>query len=146
VWLGKRPARIRPGSGGQLNRLFLALLIAGCALPGFAFAQTGAGEAGADQTGRDPGGSTPAADALAGSIGPARIVCNASFCQMGSGARPKERYRVIVSDLPKTEIHRLRKCTGVAKPCIVTIEGVEQGGRMKIIANSIHWQDDPRQE
>ena len=44
---------------------------------------------------------------------------------MGSGARPKERVRVIVSDLPREEIYRLRKCTGVAKPCIVTVEGVE---------------------
>jgi hypothetical protein len=60
---------------------------------------------------------------------------------MGSGARPKERFRVIVSDLPKEEIHRLRKCTGVAKPCIVTIEGIEQSDAMKIMATGIHWQD-----
>jgi hypothetical protein len=131
VRLGERPARVRAGGGGQLIRFFPALLIAGCALPGLAFAQT----AGA-----------PVAATLATSIGPARIVCNASFCQMGSGARPKERFRVIVSDLPTNEIHRLRKCTGVAKPCIVTIEGTEQGGPMKIIANSIHWQDEPRRD
>ena len=61
--------------------------------------------------------------------GPARIVCNAAFCEMGSGARPKERVRVIVSDLPPDEIHRLRKCTGVAKPCMVTIDGSERGAR-----------------
>jgi hypothetical protein len=84
----------------------------------------------------------PADDAIIQiSIGPARIVCNAAFCQMGSGARPKERFRVIVSKLPKEEIHRLRKCTGIAKPCIVTIEGVEQGGPMRIMANRIDWQD-----
>ena len=60
---------------------------------------------------------------------------------MGSGARPKERVRVIVSDLPQDEIHRLRKCTGVAKPCIVTIEGTQQGGPMRVMASSIHWQE-----
>jgi hypothetical protein len=35
----------------------------------------------------------------------------------------------------------LRKCTGVAKPCIVTIEGTEQGDPMKIMASDIHWQE-----
>jgi len=74
-------------------------------------------------------------------VGPGRIVCTATFCEMGSSARPKERVRVIVSDLPQEEIHRLRKCTGVAKPCVVTIEGTEQGSPMKIIANRIQWQD-----
>lgn len=76
------------------------------------------------------------------SAGPGRIVCNASFCQLGSGARPKERFRVIVSDLPREEIRRLRKCTGVAKPCIVTIEGTDQGNPMRIMATAIHWQVD----
>ncbi len=74
-------------------------------------------------------------------VGPARIVCNAAFCEMGSSARPKERVRVIVSDLPQDETHRLRKCTGVAKPCIVTIEGTEQGRPMRVMASSIHWQE-----
>jgi hypothetical protein len=60
---------------------------------------------------------------------------------MGSGARPKERVRVIVSNLSQDEIRRLRKCTGVAKPCIVTIDGVEQGGPTRIMASGIHWQD-----
>ena len=79
------------------------------------------------------------ADSL--TVGPERIVCNATFCEMGSGARPKKRVRVIVADLPQEEIHRLRKCTGVAKPCIVTIEGTEQGGPTKIMASGIQWQD-----
>jgi hypothetical protein len=127
VRLGQRPARIRAGSGGKLIRFFPVLVIAGCVLPALASAQT--------PTAQTPGGQTT-------SIGPARIVCNASFCQMGSGARPKERFRVIVSDLPKEEIHRLRKCTGVAKPCIVTIEGVDQGDPMRIMAGSIHWQSE----
>jgi hypothetical protein len=83
------------------------------------------------------GGSAAAQTA---SAGPGRIVCNASFCELGSGARPKERFRVIVSDLPREEIHRLRKCTGIAKPCIVTVEGTERGGPMRIIARSIRWQ------
>jgi hypothetical protein len=74
-------------------------------------------------------------------VGPARIVCNAAFCEMGSGARPKERVRVIVSDLPQNEIHRLRKCTGVAKPCIVTIEGTQQGSPTRVMASAIHWQE-----
>ena len=74
-------------------------------------------------------------------VGPGRIVCNASFCEMGSGARPKERIRVIVSNLPWDEIRRLRKCTGVAKPCIVTIDGTHQGDLMKVLASAIHWQE-----
>jgi len=74
-------------------------------------------------------------------VGPDRIVCNASFCEMGSGARPKERVRVIVSNLPQNEIRRLRKCTGVARPCIVIIKGTEQGDPMKIMASTIDWQD-----
>jgi hypothetical protein len=74
-------------------------------------------------------------------VGPGRIFCNAAFCEMGSGARPKERFRVIVSNLPAEEIRRLRKCTGVAKPCIVTIEGTEQGDQMKILASTIRWQE-----
>jgi hypothetical protein len=73
--------------------------------------------------------------------GPGRIVCNAAFCEMGSGARPKERVRIIVSNLPREEIRRLRKCTGVAKPCIVTIEGTQQGDPMKIMASDIQWQE-----
>jgi hypothetical protein len=113
VRLGKRSARIGTGCGGQLIRLAIGLLVAS---------------------------ATPT-DARATTAGPARIVCNASFCEMGSGARPKERIRVIVSDLPHDEIRRLRKCTGVAKPCIVTIDGAEQGSPMKIMASSIHWQD-----
>jgi hypothetical protein len=86
-------------------------------------------------------GSASAADTRTATVGPARIICNAAFCEMGSGARPKERVRVIVSDLPHEEIRRLRKCTGVAKPCIVTIDGTEQGSPMKIMATSIVWQD-----
>jgi hypothetical protein len=82
-----------------------------------------------------------AARADSATVGPARIICNAAFCEMGSGARPKERVRVIVSDLPLEEIHRLRKCTGVAKPCIVTIGGAQQGGPMRVMASSIHWQE-----
>jgi hypothetical protein len=86
----------------------------------------------------------PAADsarAAIAAVGPARIICNATFCEMGSGARPKERVRVIVSNLPQEEIHRLRKCTGVAKPCMVTIEGTLQGGPMRIMASSIRWEE-----
>jgi hypothetical protein len=113
VWLGKRSARSRVGDGGQLIRLAVGLSVA-LALPARAQTTT---------------------------VGPARIVCNAAFCEMGSGARPKERVRVIVSDLPPDEIHRLRKCTGVAKPCMVTIDGSEQGGPMRIMATAIHWQE-----
>jgi hypothetical protein len=86
-----------------------------------------------------PAADTKTADPT--TVGPARIVCNAAFCEMGSGARPKERVRVIVSNLPQEEIHRLRKCTGVAKPCIVTIEGTRQGGPMRVMASSIRWQE-----
>ncbi|WP_428531364.1 hypothetical protein [Rhodopila sp.] len=79
-------------------------------------------------------------------VGPGRIVCNAAFCEMGSSARPKQRVRVIVSNLPFDEIHRLRKCTGVAKPCIVTIQGTQQGDALKLMATGISWQNDQGQD
>jgi hypothetical protein len=113
VWLGKRSARIRARDGGQLIRLAIGLSV----------------------------GLMATAHAETATVGPSRIVCNATFCEMGSGAQPKERVRVIVSNLPQDEIRRLRKCTGVAKPCIVTIDGVEQGSPTRIMASSIHWQD-----
>jgi hypothetical protein len=113
VWLGKRPARIGIGSRRQLASVAIWVMVL----------------------------SAVALDAHATTVGPGRIICNASFCELGSGARPKERIRVIVSDLPHDEIRRLRKCTGVSKPCIVTIDGTEQGGPMKIMADTIQWQD-----
>lgn len=120
--LGERSTRIRSGGRLQLIRLAIGLLAACYA------AVAGAATADAQR-------------AAYATAGPARIVCNASFCELGSGARPKERVRVIVSNLPNDEIRRLRKCTGVAKPCIVTIEGTEQGDPMKIMASDIHWQE-----
>jgi hypothetical protein len=126
VRLGQRSTRGRLGDGGELIAGVMRLLASGCAL-------VAAASAHAAFAGDTASGAT--------SIGPGRIVCNAAFCQLGSGARPKERFRVIVSDLPREEIHRLRKCTGVAKPCIVAIDGVEQGSPMRIMATSIHWQD-----
>jgi hypothetical protein len=113
VWLGKRSARNGTGNGGQLIRLAVGLSVA-LAVP---------------------------AQASTTIVGPARIICNAAFCEMGSGARPKERVRVIVSNLPHDEIRRLRKCTGVAKPCVVRVDGSEQGGPMRILATAIHWQE-----
>ncbi len=74
-------------------------------------------------------------------VGPGRIVCNASFCELGSGAHPKQRFRINVSALPEAEVRRLRKCTGVSKPCIVTVEGTQLGDPMKIMADSIQWQE-----
>ena len=61
------------------------------------------------------------------SVGPGRIVCNASFCELGIGARPKQRIRVIASGLPEDDTRRLRKCTGVAPPCMVTVDGTGAG-------------------
>lgn len=118
--LGKRSTRVRAGVGRQLINRLVTAGVAAAALAATAQAQRAA----------------PA------TVGPGRIVCNASFCEMGSGARPRERFRVIVSNLPLEEIHRLRKCTGVAKPCIVTIQGTQQGDVMKIMADRISWQDD----
>jgi hypothetical protein len=123
VRLGKRSARVGARAGGELIRLTTALAVV-------LAAPAGAGAAAMDT-----------ATAEIATVGPARIVCNAAFCEMGSSARPKERVRVIVSNLPQDEIHRLRKCTGVTKPCIVTMEGTQQGGPMRIMARSIHWQE-----
>lgn len=121
--LGKRSTRIRVGFGRELIPPSAALLLAGLFLP--AGAATAQAQQGAPAT-----------------VGPERIICNASFCEVGSGARPKERVRVIVSNLPPDEIRRLRKCTGVAKPCIVTIQGTQQGDAMKVLASGIQWQDE----
>lgn len=129
--LGQRSTRIRHGPGRQLSlgrqlssavarprlaRLAVWLPILAIVLATTAYARTT-------------------------SVGPGRIVCNASFCEMGTSARPQERVRVIVSDLPREEIARLRKCTGVSKPCIVEVDGEEQGGPMKIMAISIRWSE-----
>jgi len=121
VRLGQRSTRIRAGGGVQLTRPFLALCLAFAALAQAAPAH--------------------AQDGASTSAGPDRIVCNAAFCEMGSGAHPKERIRVIVSDLPQDEIRRLRKCTGVAKPCIVTIEGTLQSDQKQVMASSIQWRN-----
>lgn len=125
--LGKRSTRIRAGGGRQLIPPAVGTLLAGFAVAVYA-------------------GAVLVPDAQAqraapATVGPGRIVCNASFCEMGSSARPNERIRVIVSNLPQDEIHRLRKCTGVAKPCIVKVEGLEQGDNMKVLASAIQWQE-----
>lgn len=120
--LGKRSTRIWSGGGSQLIRRSLWLLVTAPCVTTFVI----------------PADAQRAAPA---SVGPGRIVCNAAFCEMGSSARPRERIRVIVSNLPQDELSRLRKCTGVAKPCIVTIEGTEQGDQMKIMASNIRWQE-----
>jgi hypothetical protein len=122
MWLGKRSTRIRAGRGSQLSRLSGRSLIAGFAAAAFV-------------------ATADAQRAAPATVGPGRIFCNASFCEMGSAARPKERTRIVVSNLSPDDIHRLRKCTGVAKPCIVTVDGTEQGDPMKIMASNIHWQD-----
>jgi hypothetical protein len=123
VRLGQRSTRIRAGGGVQLIQVLAARFVLA------AFATTAFVTAANAQR------------AAHATVGPGRIVCNAAFCELGSGARPKERVRVIVSNLPQEEIRHLRKCTGVAKPCIVTIEGTEQGDAMKILASDIHWQE-----
>lgn len=113
--LGERSTRGRSGDGGQLTHRRIVWLAMG-----FLFL---------------------AAGARAASVGPGRIVCNASFCELGSGAHPKERIRVIISELPRDDVARLRKCTGVSKPCIVRIEGTEQGSPMRIMAAKVDWQE-----
>jgi hypothetical protein len=137
--VGKRSTRIWPGVGGQLIRWGLRL--AGASKLGAAFIVV------AGLTLQLHSGALPlvaaahAQRAAPATVGPARIVCNASFCEMGSGARPKERVRVIVSNLSQDEIYRLRKCTGVAAPCIVTVDGTAQGDAMKVLASAIRWQE-----
>ena len=125
--LGERSTRIRTGGGVQLIRSATRPLLAGCAALAIAALA--------------PATPANAQEAAPTSAGPDRIVCNAAFCEMGSGAHPRERIRVIVSNLPQDEIRRLRKCTGVTKPCIVTIEGTLQGDKNQVMASSIHWRD-----
>jgi hypothetical protein len=90
-----------------------------------------------------PGADSPALAqrAVATSVGPGRIVCNASFCELGIGEQPVQRVRVIASHLPEDDTRRLRKCTGVSRPCVVTVDGIEQGDPTKIMATRIAWQD-----
>ena len=66
----------------------------------------------------------------------------------GPGPRPAARGRdgpgdlpMIASGLPEGDTRRLRKCTGVARPCVVTVDGLEQGDKTKIMATHIAWQD-----
>jgi hypothetical protein len=112
--LGERSARVRPCGWRQLIAALAALA------PLLAWGQT---------------------EGQAASAGPGRIVCNATFCEMTVAARTRPRIRVIVSALGAEEIHRLRKCTGVAKPCIVTVDGTAQDHPYRIMATDIHWQD-----
>lgn len=86
-------------------------------------------------------GSAQAQRAAATSAGPGRIVCNGTFCELNVGDHPKRRFRVSVARLPAEDVRRLRKCTGVSKPCIVTVDGIEQGDQLKIMATGIIWQD-----
>ena len=116
--LGERPARIRARPGRQL------ILSLGCAAPALAW-----------------GLAWAQADRHAATAGPGRIVCNATFCELAVGVRTSPRVRVIVADLPLDDIRRLRKCTGVAKPCIVTVDGTTQDHPDRIMATDIHWQD-----
>jgi hypothetical protein len=127
VRLGKRSTRIRAGGGVQLIRPAVGLLLTTCVALACSTLAC----------------STPANAQRAAptSVGPDRIICNAAFCEMGSGAHPRERIRVIVSNLAQGEIRRLRKCTGVAKPCIVTIQGTLQGDEKQVMATSIDWQE-----
>jgi hypothetical protein len=74
-------------------------------------------------------------------IGPGRIVCNASFCELGIGTQPRVRFRVDVSALPEADTRRLRKCTGVSQPCIVTVKGGQVGDTMRIVATGIQWHE-----
>jgi hypothetical protein len=85
-------------------------------------------------------GGAVAASAEGTSAGPGRIVCNATFCELAVAERTRPRIRVIVSALPAEQIRRLRKCTGVAKPCIVTVDGTAQDHPYRIMATELHWQ------
>lgn len=82
-----------------------------------------------------------AAHADSTSAGPGRIVCNATFCELSVTGLTHPRIRVIVSGLPQPEIARLRKCTGVAKPCVVTVEGSTIDRPTRIMATALHWQE-----
>ncbi len=87
------------------------------------------------------GSAAHAQRAAPASAGPGRIVCNAAFCELTVGDHPKQRIRVIASRLPEDDARRLRQCTGVSRPCVVTVDGIEQGDKMKILATRIAWQD-----
>ena len=120
--LGERSARVRPRGWRQLTAV-LAILVPTLASPSaWAQAESQAGK--------------PAASA-----GPGRIVCNGAFCELALAERTRPRVRVIVSALPADEIRRLRKCTGVAKPCVVSVAGTALDNPFRIMATDIHWQD-----
>lgn len=115
--LGQRQAGGRAGDGGELTRF---LSIAALVL----FPLAAAGQRAAPAT-----------------VGPGRIICNATFCELGVGGAGKQRTRIDISTLPEGDRRRLRRCTGVSKPCIVTINGIEQGDKRQVMARDIHWDD-----
>lgn len=123
--LGKGSARKRPGAGRQLTGGLLICLAPAVLTPARTLAQTETQPAGRHET----------------TVGPGRIVCNGTFCELAVDGRTRPRIRVIVSDLPRNERKRLRKCTGVAHPCIVTVDGVTQDRPDRVMATDIHWQD-----
>jgi hypothetical protein len=115
MWLGQRSSPVRHRVGHKL----ILMAICGLAAPS-ALAQTG------NQT---------------ATVGPGRIICNATFCELGAGPPGRQRIRVIVAALPKADTARLRKCTGVAPPCVVTVNGTTEENASRILATEIYWQD-----
>lgn len=122
--LGERSARKRPGAGRQLSGLSICLVLASL-LSALAFLPRAWAQA----------------DSHVTTVGPGRIVCNATFCELAVAGPTRPRIRVIVSDLPRNETKRLRKCTGVSRPCIVTVDGMTQDRPDRVMATDIHWQD-----
>jgi hypothetical protein len=81
------------------------------------------------------------ADNQTTTAGPSRIICNATFCELVAGPPGRARVRVIVAALPRADTARLRKCTGVAPPCVVTVSGTTEDNSSRIVATEIYWQD-----
>jgi hypothetical protein len=140
MWLGERSATVRAGPRHKLGlhklgqhklarptsnragpgRCGVIALVTTCLIPALAPAETT---------------SQPT------TVGPARIICNATFCELVGGPPGRQRVRIIVAALPKSDTSRLRKCTGVAPPCIVTINGTTEDNASRILATDITWQD-----
>ena len=76
------------------------------------------------------------------SAGPGKLVCKtAAKCELGIGDPVQMRYQIDPSALPDADKTRIGdQCKPKAtKPCIVTIQGTENGDALKVKAASIKW-------
>ncbi|MBN8871607.1 MAG: hypothetical protein J0H67_02115 [Rhodospirillales bacterium] len=86
--------------------------------------------------------AAPAQAQNATTAGPGRIVCTAAkSCVLGIGTQATMHYQIDASGLAPADTQRLTKdCTAEGKPCVVTIDGLEdRSDPLKVKATKITW-------